>query len=320
MSLNRGLRWRVFAMCALLACLAAAVAFIGIGSSANASPTGTLIGISERDFHISATTAHVSAGDFVLRIHNNGPDQHELIIAPVHRGRLPGGSYDRTYGFGDLPLRSDGLTVDEEAIHNSELGLDRASAARRHGVPEAASGARALRPVLQHGGPLHVRDAHDSHGHPMIARGRHYRPFSHSGRWTVIAIFLTFGAVSALTVTLSIAATSRSKNQAVVVEVVSRQRTLAERYVEEVLLVRAGEKADPGRTGSILLQSTRALLNGGVAPQVDGDDDATRVPAASGAVVRHQLLQEARLVSDLTAYGSAAPGASIARARSGDRW
>ena len=139
----------------------------------------------------------------------------------------------------------------------------------------------------------------------MIARGRHYRPFSHSGRWTVIAIFLTFGAVSALTVTLSIAATARSKNQAVVVEVVSRQRTLAERYVEEVLLVRAGEKADPGRTGSILLQSTRALLNGGVAPQVDGDDDATRVPAASGAVVRHQLLQEARLVNDLTAYGSA---------------
>ena len=121
MSLNRGLRWRVFAMCALLACLVAAVAFIGIGSSANASPTGTLIGISERDFHISATTAHVSAGDFVLRIHNNGPDQHELIIAPVHRGRVPGGSYDRTYGFGDLPLRSDGLTVDEEAIHNSEV-------------------------------------------------------------------------------------------------------------------------------------------------------------------------------------------------------
>lgn len=139
----------------------------------------------------------------------------------------------------------------------------------------------------------------------MIGRGRHYRPFVHSGRAAVIAIFLTFGLISALTVILSIRATGRSQNQAVVVEVVGRQRTLAERYVKEVLLVRAGEKADPSLTASILSQSAHALLTGGVAPGINGDDDATRVSPAIGAVVRNQLDQERRLVNDLGAYGSA---------------
>jgi uncharacterized cupredoxin-like copper-binding protein len=95
---------------------------IDSGSAAQASPTGTLTGVNERDFQIATTTDHVTAGDVVLRIYNAGPDQHELIVAPVHHGRLPAGSYDRTYGFGGLPLRSDGFTVDEEAVQNSEPG------------------------------------------------------------------------------------------------------------------------------------------------------------------------------------------------------
>jgi Type IV pili methyl-accepting chemotaxis transducer N-term len=76
-----------------------------------------------------------------------------------------------------------------------------------------------------------------------------------NGRRTSVAIFVTFGLIAVLSVTLSIRATERSRNQAAVVEVAGRQRTLAQRYVKEVLLVRAGEKADPALTASLLASS-----------------------------------------------------------------
>jgi diguanylate cyclase (GGDEF)-like protein/PAS domain S-box-containing protein len=47
------------------------------------------------------------------------------------------------------------------------------------------------------------------------------------------------------------------------------------------------------------------LLDGGLAPSVNGDDDETRLPPTAGATVRLQLEQERRLVADLTAVGSA---------------
>ena len=133
----------------------------------------------------------------------------------------------------------------------------------------------------------------------------HFRPFAASGRRTVIAIFATFALVSGATVALSIAATSRSQNRATVVEIAGRQRTLAERYVKEVLLVRAGQMADPALTASIMAASATALLNGGTAPGVAGDDDATAVGAASGTIVRNQLMEGKHLIRDLAAYGGA---------------
>src|SRR5260370_215322 len=82
-----------------------------------------------------------------------------------------------------------------------------------------------------------------------------------TGRGTMIAIFLTFGLITVVPLTLSINATNRSQNRATVVEVVGRQRTLAERYVSEVLLIRTGERADPALTASIMAQSVQALLH-----------------------------------------------------------
>ncbi len=139
----------------------------------------------------------------------------------------------------------------------------------------------------------------------MTPHRRQYRPFERSGRSMIVAIFITFALISAVGVFLSLRATNRSKNGATVVEVVARQRTLAERYVKEVLLVRAGQTANPALIASIMAASTHALLGGGTAPAVNGDDDDTKVPAATGTVVRHQLEQEAKLVNDLGAYGSA---------------
>ena len=61
----------------------------------------TLVHVSERDFHIAVTPNHVPAGDVLVVVRNHGPDTHELIMV---------GSRFR------LPLRLDGLTVNEGAL------------------------------------------------------------------------------------------------------------------------------------------------------------------------------------------------------------
>ena len=98
--------WRA-AWLAVLACVPGGL-LAGCGSDARGVPSGTVIGVTERDFHIAVDTAHVAAGEVVLRIHNAGPDQHELIAVPESRG--------------GLPWRTDGFTVNEEAIQHSEPG------------------------------------------------------------------------------------------------------------------------------------------------------------------------------------------------------
>ncbi len=139
----------------------------------------------------------------------------------------------------------------------------------------------------------------------MPWRSRALRPFAPHARRTIVAIFLTFALVATASAAISIWSTGRSKNRASVVEVAARQRTLAERYVEELLLVRRGNTADPQHIGSLLAQSARVLLDGGTAPAVEGDDDEMTIAAAKGAALRAQLAQEQRLVVDLTATGAA---------------
>ena len=139
----------------------------------------------------------------------------------------------------------------------------------------------------------------------MWRRTRAFRPFASGGGRTVAAILVTFALIFGLSVALSIMATDRSRGRAAVVQVADRQRTLAERYVQSILLVRAGEQADPATLASLLRSSAGALLDGGTAPPVPGDDDETVLPAARGAVLRNQLAQEKRLANDLTANGAA---------------
>src|SRR5690348_14622625 len=122
-------------------------------------------------------------------------------------------------------------------------------------------------------------------------RRRTFSPFSGRGRRAVLAILLTFTLSSAVTVVLSIVATSRGRHQASLIEVAARQRTLTERYVSDILLVRGGAEADPDATADILRSSVGVLLKGGMAPPVEGDDDDTPVPAAPGRTVRAQLEQ-----------------------------
>jgi diguanylate cyclase (GGDEF)-like protein/PAS domain S-box-containing protein len=139
----------------------------------------------------------------------------------------------------------------------------------------------------------------------MVRTAPAFRPFASRGRRAVAAILATFAFFSAVSVGLSIWATSRSQYKASVLEVASRQRTLSERYLREVLLAQAGRKADPADVGRLLDQSARTLLDGGTAPAVNGDDDETRLSLASGKDVRAQLKQERKLIRDLRTSGAA---------------
>jgi uncharacterized cupredoxin-like copper-binding protein len=68
---------------------------------ASAHTSGTTVRVTERDFSIAAPKV-VTSGDLSLLVHNKGPDTHELIVVRAGGARLP--------------LRPDGLTVDEEAL------------------------------------------------------------------------------------------------------------------------------------------------------------------------------------------------------------
>ena len=73
--------------------------------------------VTERDFHIEGP-ARLPSGKVNLAVTNRGPDAHELIVVRQSNGRLP--------------LRPDGLTVNEEKIENRQVGsLEPADPGRR---------------------------------------------------------------------------------------------------------------------------------------------------------------------------------------------
>ena len=74
------------------------------GAPASGRPS---VKITERDFSITAPQ-HVRAGDVTLTVTNAGPDTHELIVVRSN-GR-------------SLPLRTDGLTVDEARVEPRTVG------------------------------------------------------------------------------------------------------------------------------------------------------------------------------------------------------
>jgi uncharacterized cupredoxin-like copper-binding protein len=92
----------------IAAAMLAAALLAGCGASSAESPSGNVIAVTERDFAITAPKV-LPAGDVVLRVSNKGPVAHELLVvrAPVNA----------------LPMRRDGLTVDEDRLVRSEVGV-----------------------------------------------------------------------------------------------------------------------------------------------------------------------------------------------------
>jgi len=80
-------------------------------SSGSGKPSASVTAapIVERDFKISASQYQLHAGQVDLSVKNDGPDAHELIVV-------------RETDSG-LPLRKDGLTVDEDTIEKEKLEL-----------------------------------------------------------------------------------------------------------------------------------------------------------------------------------------------------
>src|SRR3954447_26850173 len=94
---------RLVGLCALVACV---FAFPGCGAEDHPRASAPVLSVVEKDFKITAPR-HVSAGDLSLVVRNSGPDDHELIFV-------------RARDASTLPIRADGLTVDEDAVERAE--------------------------------------------------------------------------------------------------------------------------------------------------------------------------------------------------------
>jgi|RhiMetdeSRZDD1v2_1073273.scaffolds.fasta_scaffold22181_1 plastocyanin len=77
------------------------------GASNSARSGGSMVGVKERDFKISMPR-HLTAGTHVFSVHNEGPDDHELIAIRTGNGRLP--------------LRRDAITLNEETLKPKIVG------------------------------------------------------------------------------------------------------------------------------------------------------------------------------------------------------
>jgi diguanylate cyclase (GGDEF)-like protein/PAS domain S-box-containing protein len=136
-------------------------------------------------------------------------------------------------------------------------------------------------------------------------RSPRFQPFANRRRLPVIALVIVFASFSAFSFAMSRGAANRSAHRATLVRAIARQRTLAMRYSEDVILSLNGRASDPGATADTLKESATALITGGLAPAVEGDDDEVEVPPASTAKLRDQLAQDRRLAADLVATGRA---------------
>jgi uncharacterized cupredoxin-like copper-binding protein len=88
----------------LLALVVVCVLLPGCGAGRpTASPGAAVVRVTERDFHIGTSVRRVRAGAVDLTVHNQGPDDHELIVVKEHSGT-------------PLPMRSDGVTLNEEKL------------------------------------------------------------------------------------------------------------------------------------------------------------------------------------------------------------
>ena len=88
--------------------VAFAAAFSGCGGTGTQRESAHVVSVRERDFRISISRTHVSAGDVVFRAKNTGPDAHELIVVRSDGARLR--------------FRTDGMTIDEEGLEKSIVG------------------------------------------------------------------------------------------------------------------------------------------------------------------------------------------------------
>jgi uncharacterized cupredoxin-like copper-binding protein len=102
---NRAVPWTGRA-----ALVTAAASFVLTGCTRAPIAAGTTIPVLVRDFHIAPGSVSAPAGTITFRVHDQGPSTHEFVVV---RTDLPPGH---------LPLRPDGLTVDEDSPSLRDVG------------------------------------------------------------------------------------------------------------------------------------------------------------------------------------------------------
>jgi diguanylate cyclase (GGDEF)-like protein/PAS domain S-box-containing protein len=143
---------------------------------------------------------------------------------------------------------------------------------------------------------------------PLAGRYRTMRRTSFLGerktdrrfRWT-LALYLI---VTAVIISYTAGAIAQQRGSALIINIASRQRALAERYVKDVVLVTNGIQANPLDDASQLLTNADALLMGGDVIAVHGADAEVVIPPASqDPAVIAKLEQEQHLIERLTGTG-----------------
>jgi uncharacterized cupredoxin-like copper-binding protein len=81
---------------------AALVVLLAAGCGGASHRVLPVLSITERDFHIRVSH-DVAAGNVLVHLENKGPVSHELLIIRA--------------GHTGLPLRADGFTIDQAALH-----------------------------------------------------------------------------------------------------------------------------------------------------------------------------------------------------------
>ena len=94
------------------ALLAIAAVLVTVTTACGSAPSGApadaaVVRIGEKDFRIDVRPRQIRAGEVELVVRNTGPVDHELIVVHAQRGTLP--------------LRKDGLTVDEDALLSRQV-------------------------------------------------------------------------------------------------------------------------------------------------------------------------------------------------------
>ena len=121
-------------------------------------------------------------------------------------------------------------------------------------------------------------------------------------RIAIAAISAVLLLVLSVMVGYNVWATTRTQSIPALVDLTARQRTLAERYVKDVVLHVEGQGADPDQSMSLLRSTAATLLSGGPVAQA-GSDVPIIVPAARGTNLRKKLVAIKGLIGDLNAAG-----------------
>jgi uncharacterized cupredoxin-like copper-binding protein len=99
----------VLVLAAALAAAAVASSWRGGTKTPQATGAGgSVVRAVERDFQITVSPSRASAGSVLFQVDNEGPDAHELIVVRDN---------------GRLPIRPDGMTVDEESLTKQTVGV-----------------------------------------------------------------------------------------------------------------------------------------------------------------------------------------------------